>query len=146
MGFIKRLEVYKETQHPVWVDILRILLGSLLFIKGLNFVSDTETLKEVIFRKVDFEFGSFILIHYVAFAHLVGGFLIAIGLITRVAVLVQLPILIGAIIFINAQQGFFSIGSELEFSILILFLLLFFLAYGSGPISIDDYMKRHKNA
>ena len=146
MSIIKRLEVYRETYHPIWLDVLRIILGSLLFIKGVQFVGDTETLKEVIFRKVDFEFRSFLVFHYVGFAHLVGGVLIAIGLITRAAILFQLPILIGAIVFINASKGFFSIDSELGFSILILFLLLFFLAYGSGPLSIDAYMKRHKNS
>ena len=46
------------------------------------------------------------LAHYVALCSSDGGFLIIIGLLTRVAVLFQLPILIGAIIFVNAQKDF----------------------------------------
>lgn len=145
MNYIKRLEAYKETHHPLWIEILRILLGVLLFIKGVQFVGDTEALKEVIFKKVDFGFGSFLVLHFVGFAHLMGGLLMAIGLITRIAVLVQIPVLIGAV-FINLPEGFFGIGSELGFSLLILFLLLFYLGYGSGPLSVDAYMKKHKNA
>jgi len=45
--------------------------------------------------------------------------------------------LIGAVFFINIPKGFIAINSELGFSILVLFLLLFFLIYGSGPLSED---------
>jgi uncharacterized membrane protein YphA (DoxX/SURF4 family) len=75
----------------------------------------------------------------------VGGLLIMMGLITRVAIVFQLPVLIGAVIFINAQRGFFSVNSELSFSLIVLFLLLFFLIEGSGPLSVDEFMKRHRN-
>jgi uncharacterized membrane protein YphA (DoxX/SURF4 family) len=62
--------------------------------QGYYFVTNTDGLKELIANS---RFGqvSFLLEHYVVFAHLIGGFLIAVGLITRIAVLVQLPILIG---------------------------------------------------
>lgn len=85
------------------------------------------------------------LTHYVALAQLVGGVLIIIGLITRGAILFQLPILIGAIIFVNADKGFYSIHSELGLSILILALLLFFLVFGSGKFSVDEFMRTHVN-
>ena len=83
------------------------------------------------------------LVHLVASAHLVGGILIAMGLITRIAVLFQIPILMGAIIFVNSSKGFYSMGSELSLSILVLALLLFFLVFGSGSYSIDEVMKKN---
>src|SRR5205814_1568654 len=87
---------------------------------------------------------SFILEHYVVFAHLIGGVLIVVGLITRIAIIAQLPILLGAIFLVNSKAGFFSANStELWLSILILFLLVFFLIEGSGPWSVDEYMRRH---
>ena len=77
-------------------------------------------------------------VHYVAFAHLIGGVLIAVGLLTRWAILFQLPIIIGAILinFIGVMQP----GRLFEASI-ILILSLFFLFYGSGKHSTDYYMK-----
>ena len=77
-------------------------------------------------------------VHYVAFAHLIGGILIAVGLLTRWAIIVQLPIILGAIAinFIGVMQP----GRLLEASI-VLILSLFFLFYGSGKHSMDYSMK-----
>ncbi len=143
MNFIEKLEAWGDKHHPKWLDLLRILLGLLILGKGYAFISNTEGVHQIIENS---RFGqvSFWLAHYVTFAHLVGGALIALGLLTRVAILFQLPILIGAVIFVNAPTGFFSANStELWFSIVVLFLLLFFLVEGSGPWSMDAYLKKH---
>jgi hypothetical protein len=58
---------------------------------------------------------------------------VSMSTITRIAILFQIPILIGAVIFVNLPKGFFAVNSELGFSVLVLFLLVFFLFYGSGP-------------
>ena len=92
-----------------------------------------------------FPWVSFGLAHYVALAHLMGGILILLGLITRIAILFQLPILIGAVVFVNSQHGFFSVNSELSFSLVVLFLLLFFLVEGSGSFSLDEFMRKHEH-
>jgi uncharacterized membrane protein YphA (DoxX/SURF4 family) len=42
---------------------------------------------------------SFMIAHYVAVAHLVGGLMLLFGLYTRLATLVQLPVLIDAVFF-----------------------------------------------
>jgi putative oxidoreductase len=87
---------------------------------------------------------AFLLQHYVIFAHLIGGVMITVGMVTRIAVLFQLPILIGAVFFVNSKAGFFSAdSSDFWLSLIILFLLLFFLVEGSGPWSIDEYMRKH---
>ena len=143
MNWIHRIETWGDKHHPKWLDILRVLLGVIILWRGVIFVSDTSALQQMIddsrFREV-----SFWLAHYVAFAHLVGSLLIMVGLLTRIAVIFQLPILIGAVFFVNFKSGLFSSNSfELWFSVLVLFLLLFFMVEGSGPWSIDEYMKRH---
>jgi len=66
-------------------------------------------------------------------------------LVTRLAVLFQIPILAGAIIFINADKGLFTIHSELGLSILVLALLIFFLIFGSGKYSADSFMRTHEH-
>ncbi|MEP7171777.1 MAG: DoxX family protein [Bacteroidota bacterium] len=140
MNMFQKIEVWGEKHHPKWLDILRILLGVVIFMKGYFYVSNTEELITMMSNS-KFHWVSLTLAHYVAFAHLTGGVLIAIGLFTRVAVLFQLPVLVGAVVFINSQKGFFSGDSELMFSIIILFMLVFFLVEGSGPWSVDESWK-----
>ncbi len=87
--------------------------------------------------------------HYAAFAHMVGGILLALGLFTRLACLIQIPVLLGAIIFVNTSRDMLRPYSELILSILILLLLIYFLIAGNGPWSFkiaeeEDKSKRHK--
>jgi uncharacterized membrane protein YphA (DoxX/SURF4 family) len=95
-------------------------------------------------RNSQFQWVSLGIAHYVAFAHLVGGLFIAMGLVTRVAILFQLPILIGAVFFINPQRGFYSENAELWSSIIVLLLLIFFLIWGSGKLSVDHLIRKPK--
>ena len=78
----------------------------------------------------------------ITWIHLLCGFLITIGLFTRLSALIQIPILIGAVI-INASTGIFTPGSELIFSMLVLVLLVFFLFEGGGELSLDHFIKTH---
>ena len=63
--------------------------------------------------------------------------------ITRFAVIIQIPIVIGAIVLVNTRQNIFTGNSELLFSIVILLLLFLFLVEGGGPLSLDEYFKKH---
>ena len=71
-----------------------------------------------------------------------GGMLIAIGLLTRAAVLFQLPAMIGALV-VSAYGSTLNIAAEPELVVLILLLLLFFLLEGSGRFSVDEYLRKH---
>lgn len=144
MSVIQKIEDWGDRHHPKWIDALRMILGLIIFMKGVEFIGNTDSLMKIM-QSSKFPWVSFSLVHYVALAHLMGGLLILLGLITRVAILFQLPVLLGAVIFINAEKGFFSVNSELSFSLIVLFLLLFFLVEGSGEISVDGFMKRHRN-
>lgn len=142
MNTIQRIENWGDTHHPAWMDVVRIALGLLLFLKGVSFISDTSRLSELI-SDFNFFLSSVIAVHYVAFAHLMGGFLIALGCQTRLAVLFQLPILFVAVFFINITQGFSFLNSELWLSLITLGLLIVFLVIGSGKFSMDEWMKNH---
>jgi putative oxidoreductase len=144
MNIIQKWEAYGETHHPAWLDSLRILLGFIILAKGVVFIADTAALHTLI-QSSGYPWTSFWLAHYVAFAHLVGGILIILGLKTRIAILFQLPILLGAVFLVNAPRGFFTGNSELMFSIFVLALLVFFFFWGSGPISADHYLRHHKD-
>lgn len=137
MSFLKNIEQYGDAHHPKWLDILRILLGILLIVKGFIFIWNIVPLEQLLLeRKLPV-----VLKYYVEFAHLFGGILILVGFKTRIAVLFQIPILIGAVFF-NFGNGIYATNSELEYSILILFLLIFFLIYGSGPLSADNILNK----
>ena len=144
MNTFQKIEQWGDTHQSKWLSLLRIIVGFIIFFKGLYFIQNTEALNAMIANsKVSIY--AVALTHYVALAHLMGGILIVIGLVTRLAILFQIPILLGAIIFVNAQKGFYSIHSELWFSILVLALLLFILVFGSGKLSLDSFMRTHEH-
>jgi putative oxidoreductase len=145
MTLLQRVEHWGDTHHSKWLDIVRIALGIFLCYKGIDFLNNMSGMMSLMAENVPFS--SFMLIllgHYIVFAHIVGGFLIALGVLTRFACLIQIPILLGAIIFINSSGNMMRPYSELFISILILLILIFFLIVGNGPWSVtlnEDHEK-----
>jgi putative oxidoreductase len=143
MENFQQIEHWSLTHHPRWLVVLRVALGLSLFVKGISFMVNSILIDElmngsILSNRVDW------VTLVITWAHLLGGFLIIIGLFTRWAVLLQIPILIGAVIFVVAKEKIFGPGSELLFAIVILVLLLFFLVEGGGPISLDDYLRKNR--
>lgn len=120
---------------------LRIVTGLLLLLKGIYFVSHSQHLEKLIMQSDARSAVSF-LVTYIPFAHLFGGAFIMLGLLTRFSVLLQIPIVIGALYY-NLTPNAFGTGGELLLSIVVLVLLICTLIYGSGYISMDDYLKKH---
>jgi uncharacterized membrane protein YphA (DoxX/SURF4 family) len=143
MNTLQKIQAYGDAHHPKWLDIMRIILGVILLLKGYYYIRNTGELQQTLLDN-DWHLYNFVLIHVVAFAHLIGGLMIILGLVTRIAVLIQIPILLGAIIFVNAPAGLLTTNSELLLSIIVFFMLIFFFIYGSGPWSMDAYMESHK--
>lgn len=134
---IKSLNKWANAHTYYPLDLLRVALGIFFFIKGLQFISQTHMLTELIAPLKGFG-GVMLVVHYIAPVHLVGGILIAVGLLTRWALIVQLPILIGAIL-INFM-GVMDVGN-LILAIVVLLITAFFIYYGSGKHSLDYYFK-----
>ena len=138
MNRLMRLERWGDTHHPKWLDILRICFGIFLCFKGIQMLNHLDSLEQMMTNKLSVgSYGLVVLSHYFIFAHIVGGFFLAIGFLTRLASLIQIPILLGAIIFINSSGNVFKPFSELILSILVLLLLIYFLVVGSGPWSVN---------
>ena len=144
MNLFQKLEKWGDSHHPKWLDVVRIVLGIFLFLKGLEFINNMDQFA-LLMSKSQFlaSISVGIIAHIIVFAHLVGGLLIAFGLLTRFACLIQIPVILGAIIFINSAEGLLKPHAELWFSIIVLLLLVFFLIEGSGPISIDEVLKKN---
>ncbi len=152
MNLLQKFQTWGDKHHPKWLDIIRIVLGIFLCYKGVDFLRNTSDLISLMEDRSPFSgFVIILLGHYVAFAHIIGGFFLTIGLFTRVACLIQIPILLGAVIFVNigATQATFSPYSELFLSIIVLLLLFYFLIIGNGPLSIkvppEEHLKEHRN-
>ncbi|MGO1521896.1 MAG: DoxX family protein, partial [Sphingobacterium sp.] len=84
MNLIQRIEHWGDTHHPRWVDVVRIALGVLIFAKGVSFIMDRESVA-VLIEQTHFQLSIWSAVHYVVFAHLVGGIFIALGFSTRLA-------------------------------------------------------------
>jgi putative oxidoreductase len=146
MSTIQQIRTWGATHHPRWLVIVRIALGIFLFAKGINFIRDTQILERVIYGGQSLqENTTHFLPILICWANLLTGLFLMIGLMTRLVALIQIPILIGAIIFINAQKGGYIPQSELWLAILTLVLVIFFLIEGSGPISLDAYFKQNRS-
>lgn len=143
MDVTHKIEHWADTHHPIWLDFIRLGLGIFLFVKGLVFISDITVLERLLIQ-INLDWSSFLFAHYIAFAHLVGGLLIALGLVTRTAILFQLPILIGAVLFVRSGPEVSSINNEWWVSGLTLLLLVLFFIFDSGRWSVDHYMRTHR--
>ena len=142
MGTFQQIHRWSLTHHPRWLVVIRVALGLCLFVKGIFFLVNTATLEELVKGSLVANRSDWVVIG-ITWAHLLGGFLIIIGLLTRWAVVLQIPILMGAIIFINTQREAFG-TFELPFALIVLLLLMFFLVEGGGPLSLDNYFSKHE--
>ena len=143
MNLKSTLKKFDKSYHPKWLAVLRILLGLSLFVKGILFIQNKSLITNVI-EHTYFLKGNEWLEVLIPWMHLLGGVFIIIGLFTRVAILIQIPILIGAIVFVNAKKGVYAGDSELLLAVILLVILLFFLFEGGGPLSWDKYLNKQK--
>ena len=128
-----------ESHRDVGLDVVRIYLGIGLFVRGILFIAETQGVSALVDLS-SFSVLSAAMAHYVTFAHLFGGLMLAAGLLTRLAALVQIPILVGAVFLVHLQEGLLSANQSLEFSALVLFLLVVVFVFGPGRWAADPYV------
>ena len=126
---------------PTWLDFLRVVLGIFLFIKGLIFTANFQDLANNV-QDLGMVYVAVIAAHYIYLVHAAGGLMIALGAYTRVMCVLNLPILIGAVIF-NATH-FLTMDSlmELEMSVIVLIGLVVYFLLGGGRFSVDELRRR----
>ncbi|WP_258103897.1 DoxX family protein [Marinoscillum sp. MHG1-6] len=143
MSAISEIEHWGDSHRMNWMVALRVALGGFLLYKGIFFAMNLEMLQEM---SRELAFMSMGAAHYVLFAHLLGAPLIILGYYTRTACIMQIPVLLGAVIFVNAPAGFMSVGNTYEFwvSIVTLLLLVLFSIFGGAKYSLDE-MRRNRD-
>ncbi|MEM8999206.1 MAG: DoxX family protein [Bacteroidota bacterium] len=140
MATIKSLNKWANAHTYYPIDFVRIALGIFLLYKGVDFMSNPEQLA-ALSKPLGGVPGSMLFLNYLIPAHFVGGVLIVFGLLTRWAVLAQLPILVGAVL-----TNFLGEMNLTNFTLsgITLLVCVFFLFYGSGKHSADYYLKMQK--
>jgi uncharacterized membrane protein YphA (DoxX/SURF4 family) len=150
MGIVQRFQHWSHhtregltpSREDLTSTVLRVMLGLILVGKGIAFLSNADELRDMILHS-RFYAGTTFLVSYVTFAHLFGGVFLIVGLFTRIVALLQLPILIGALVFILPAQGISAFNGAFFLTLLVLILLVYTLIVGPSEISMDDYLKEH---
>jgi uncharacterized membrane protein YphA (DoxX/SURF4 family) len=136
-----------ESKKPWWrdpsvgLDLIRIYLGVGLLVRGALFIGRPDILVEFLKRTHSW-FIPLAAAQYVVAAHLCGGILLALGLGTRVAAAVQIPPLLGAVLFVHIGEGLLTAGQSLEFAALVLVMLVAFSVFGAGHLSLDAWIAK----
>ena len=154
MRRLPQIQAWLQSHPDVFLDLLRIFMGVALFFKGLYFMQNREYLLQIMNNAGELWFAPAAMAHYIVPAHLLGGLLLVLGLLTRVAALAQIPILIGAIFYVHLpalsvvnleMAAHVGARQNLELSVLTLFLTLLVFLHGSGRFSLDHalYKPRH---
>ncbi|MBL0012432.1 MAG: DoxX family protein [Flavobacterium sp.] len=140
MDNVKKMNKWANAHTYYSLDILRIGFGAFLLLKGFSFITHSREFEDVISPVSNF-MGGMLTFHYIASAHIMGGIMIVFGLLTRWAIIAQLPILLGAVLinFLGDMNANNLILSTAAFGIAI-----FFLFYGGGKHSADYYFKMEK--
>ncbi len=142
MKNLNRVIAWVNAHRDYGIEFLRIYLGIGLFVRGvIQFSPSGKTTTSDLILSMDNSWGvPALILHYVMIAHLCGGAFLAIGLLTRLSALLQIPVLAGAVFLIHWHEGLFSLGQSLEFSSLVLFLLILLFIVGPGRLSMDYYI------
>lgn len=129
---IERFREWSHSHREFFVELVRIYLGLSLLMRGIFLWANPETLPQQA-QSGWLEAGT----GFVPYVHIVTGALLALGILTRLAAALQIPILFVATFFVNLpRMNSLQEREAIEFSALVLFLLAIFAVRGSGSLSI----------
>jgi len=133
-----------DDKYPFLFVILRVALGLILTIRGLYYLTTIQPLFYLIkgsrLSRLNMNMP---LALFVCWVHILGGTFIILGFLTKISVWAQIPIILGAIFFINLNNGIPHSFPELLLSVFVLMLLILFAFAGGGKFSMDQYAKKH---
>ena len=143
MNKIQNCKMWLRAHEDLFIDMVRIYLGCGLIVKAVFYMNHRDLLNSMI---TDVNLGwiaGSTIAFYIILAHLVGGAMLALGLLTRIAAFAQLPILMGAVFGLYLPR-FANIEPRqyLEYAGLVTFLLMLFGLFGAGRFSFDYMMLR----
>jgi len=140
MKLLKSISEWFESHSDYAYSFIRIFLGCALLARGIILIANPDVITQL--SGMSEYYWS---ISYVITLHFVGGLLLALGLFTRIASLLQIPVLFGADFFVHLKTGLSKVEQSFELSMLVLVLLILFFLFGGGGISLDSYFRKKKS-
>jgi putative oxidoreductase len=143
MKRLENIKFWRDHHRSEWLSLLRIVLGLTLILKGLVFITNPDVLSTFLKETgITDDIGTSIFItttaQLIIILHLVGGVCIAFGLHTRLFCLLNLPALIGAVLFVNLNRNMLKPYSELWLSVIVLAGLIWFLIKGNDRFPLES--------
>ena len=142
MNALRSLFDWAESHRAELLDVIRIYLGIGLVVRGALFVSNPSTFDALVSSPDLAWLSNGVFVHVIGLVHIGAGVLLAAGLGTRLAAAVQVPVVLGALVFVHSLEGIGTTAQSFELAALVLLLLLVFVAHGSGPWSLDAVVDR----
>lgn len=131
---------FLESQRELVLEVIRLYLGAGLLFRGIALLGLDTGLEQLAGGTVpDVPLSGLTLI--VMAAHILGGALILIGFYTRLGALIQIPVLFGAVFLVHLEQGLATADQSLEFSALVLYLIILVFLFGGGRWSLDARLR-----
>lgn len=142
MKTLEKIKFWGDHHNPKWLGFFRIALGLILIWKGIEFVLNLDVLAAFLRDTgLTYEIRASVAITLIAdliiILHLIGGVCIALGLRTRLFCLFNLPVLIGAVFFVNLKQHILRPYSEFWLSLIVFLALIGFLIEGNGQLAVE---------
>jgi putative oxidoreductase len=152
MKILEKIKFWGNHHQPKWLGFLRIALGLILLWKGIAFILNLDVLAAFLrdsglTDKIGISVSITLMAHLIIAFHLIGGICIALGIRTRLFCLLNLPVLIGAVFFVNLRHNVLKPYSEFWLSLVVLLMIICFLIEGNGLLfavehETDDSVKR----
>lgn len=139
MKKIEDILLWLNSKRNFAYPLIRIFLGTALFIRGIVMITDPSAIVSIAGAHDYYWLHSLVMV-----THIIGGGLLIVGYQTRLAAIIQLPILVGAVFFVHLEQGLLATGQSLELSVLVMFLLLIYFLFGSGELALDKSPENSK--
>ena len=139
-ALMKTIQTLNE-KHSLAYALMRIFLGGALLVRGIIFFSNPGALIELAGDESLYMWFSFVTI-----SHLVGGLSMFLGFFTRLGALLQMPVLFGAVFVVSSGEGLTSANQSLELAAMVLFMLIIYFIFGSGTLSLDEYLAKKRTA
>ena len=86
MKIFNEIVDWLNTNHDLAYSIIRMFLGAALFVRGLILLSDPAAISELAGQNELYWWFS-----YITIIHIIAGLLLTLGLLTRIAALLQIP-------------------------------------------------------
>ena len=144
MNLMEQSKTIEKKHFPIWLLTLRVFLGLALFVRGIQFIKNDSLFQQVITHSAFLQ--TYPWLHLtIPWFHLLGGILILLGVFTRLAAALQIPVLIGALFFVKQDSSLFLGAFEIPCALLILVLLIVFAIKGDGFFSWKNLINKEHN-